>query len=276
MIAALTELPAIEFTTAQAIPEDAALVIFVGLDLIRLYEAALATLGPFLTAQLGGQSPEAAVALLETQLGFRIKDELLAALGTELAIAWSSSPELTDRALIFSVRNPDLLRTILEKVAARQGQRPIANKSHTLYPLTEDASVAVTATEAIVARPERAKQLLEERERGRVLGRTPEFAQWMRERPSPVALGIYATRAAFRLPWLRPLVADARAIESFPPQLLAGFGIRDPFGLKGTLTSALGSLILMDALLTIRSGTSESSLFGALARFTRILAEGSR
>ncbi len=276
MIAALTELPAIEFVTAHAIPEDTALVIFAGLDLIRLYEATVATLGPLLTAQLGGQSPEAAIALLETQLGFRIKGELLAALGTELAIAWSSSVEPTERALIFSVRNPDLLRTILEKVAARQGQRPITDKSYTIYPLTDDASIAVTTAEAIVARPERVQQLLEERERGRVLGRTPEFAQWMRERPSPVALGIYATRAAFRLPWLRPLVADARAVENLPPQLLAGFGVSDPSGLKGTLTSALGSLILLDALLTIRSGTPESSLFGVLTRFTRILAEGSQ
>lgn len=275
MIAALTELPAIEFTTAHAIPEDAALVIFAGLDLMRLYEATLATLGPLLTAQLGGQSPEAAIALLETQLGFRIKDELLAALGTELAIAWSPSAD-PERDLVLSVRNPDLLRTILEKVAARQGQSPIAYKSHTIYPLTDEASVAVTNAEAIVARTERAKRLLEERERGRVLGRTPEFARWMRERAPQAALGIYATRAAFRLPWLRPLVADAPAVEGFPPQLLAGFGVRDPFGLKGTLTAALGSLILLDALLTIRSGTPESSLFGALTRFTRILAEASQ
>lgn len=276
MIAALTELPPIEFATAHAIPEDAALAIFAGVDLMRLYEATLATLGPLLTAQLGGQSPEAAVALLETQLGFRIKEDLLAALGSELAIAWSSSAGLIERDFILSVRNSDRLRAILEKVVARQGLRPIAHGAHTIYPLADDTAVAVTAAEAIIARPERAKRLLDERDRGRVLGRTPEFAQWMRERPPQAALGVYATRAAFRLPWLQPLVADARSVESLPLQLLTGFGVRDPLGLRGTFTSALGSLILLDALPTIRAGTPASSLFSALARFTRMLAEGSR
>ena len=276
MIAALMELPAIEFTTAHAIPEDAAFAIFAGVDLVRLYNAAVATLGPLLTAQLGGQSPEAAIALLETQLGFRLKDELLAALGPEVALAWSASADRLERDLVLSVRNPDLLRAILEKVVARQGQRPIAYKAHTIYPVTDEASIAVTATEALIARIERVKHLLDERERGRVLGRTPEFVQWLRERPPQAALGIYATRAALQLPWLRPLVIGARSDQSFPPHVFTGFGVRDPLGMRGTFASALGSFVFLDALLAVRSAAPESSFLGTLARFTRLLAEGAR
>jgi len=276
MIAALMALPAIEFATAHAIPEDAALVLFAGVDFIRLYEAALATLGPLLTAQLGGHSPEAAIALLETQLGFRIKEDLLAALGSELAIAWSPSADTAARDLILSVRHPDLLRTILEKVVARQGLRPLVYKGHTIYPLADDLSVAVTTAEALLAHPERVKRLLDERERGRTLGRTSEFARWTRERPLQAALGIYATRAALELPELRRLIAGARPDDRFPPHLLAGFGIPDPSGLKGTLTSAFGSLLLVDALLTTRAATPERPLFGRLAQFTQMLADRSR
>ncbi|GBC82902.1 hypothetical protein HRbin10_02040 [bacterium HR10] len=282
MVAALIEAPTIEFATAQAIPEDVALAIFFGLDLARLYTAALTTLGPLISAQLGGQSPESAIALLELQLGFRIKDELLASLGQEAALSWQITSDRVERDLFLAVRNPDQLRAILEKVIARQGARPIVHRAHTIYPLTDDLAVAVTPSEAILARIERVKWLLDQRDQGRVFGRTPGFVQWMSRRPPQAAFGMYATRAAFHLPWFHSLIAEGRPVEgteavgAFPPLLFSGFGFSDPLGWRGTLTSALGSIVLLDALLSVRSAAPERTLFGALALFTQMLTEDAR
>jgi len=282
MVAALIEAPTIEFATAQAIPEDVALAIFFGLDLARLYTAALTTLGPLISAQLGGQSPESAIALLELQLGFRIKDELLASLGQEAALSWQIASDRVERDLFLAVRNPDHLRAILEKVIARQGARPIVHREHAIYPLTDDLAITVTSSEAILARTERVKWILDQRDQGRVFGRTPGFAQWMSRRPPQAAFGMYATRAALRLPWFHPLIAEGRsaegteAIGTFPPLLSSGFWFGDPVGLRGALTSALSSIVLLDALLSIRSAAPEQTLFGTLAFFTQMLTEDAR
>lgn len=282
MVAALIEAPTIEFATARAIPEDVALAIFFGLDLARLYTAALTTLGPLISAQLGGQSPESAIALLELQLGFRIKDELLASLGQEAALSWQIASDRVERDLFLAVRNPDQLRAILEKVIARQGARPIVHKEHAIYPLTDDLAITVTSSEAILARTERVKWILDQRDQGRVFGRTPGFAQWMSRRPPQAAFGMYATRAALRLPWFHPLIAEGRPVEgteaigAFPPLLSSGFWFGDPVGLRGTLTSTLSSIVLLDALLSIRSAAPEQTLFGALALFTQMLTEDAR
>ncbi|GBC77846.1 hypothetical protein HRbin08_01330 [bacterium HR08] len=282
MVAALIEAPSIEFATAQAIPEDVALAIFFGLDFPRLYTAALTTLGPLISAQLRGQSPESAIALLELQLGFRIKDELLASLGQEAALSWQIAADRVERDLFLAVRNPDQLRAILEKIIARQGARPIVHKEHVIYPLTDELAITVTRSEAILARTKRVKWILDQRDQGRVFGRTPGFAHWMNRRPPQAAFGLYATSAAFRLPWLRPLIAGGRsaggaeAIGTFPPLLSSGFGVGDPLGLRGAFTSALSVLVLLDALLSVRSAALERTLLGTLALFTQMLTEEAR
>jgi hypothetical protein len=282
MIAALSEAPAIEFATAHAIPEDAAFTVFMGLDLMRLYEAAVVTLGPLIATQLGGQSPESAIALLEVQLGFRIRDELLAAFGHEMALSRHPSSEQEELDIFLSVRNPDLLRSVLEKIAARQSARPIIYKTHTIYPLTDDRSIVVTSAEAMIARTERLKQILDHREHGRVLGRTSTFAHGMRQRPSGAIVGLLGTPAALHLSWFRPLRGGARSdevatiVQALPDPLFVGFGVQDSAGWRGTLTSPLGWIILLDALLSVRSGVPEHSAFGALAHLIRLLADDIR
>ncbi len=282
MIAALSEAPAIEFATAHAVPEDAAFTVSMGLDLTRLYEAAVVTLGPLIATQLGGQSPESAIALLELQLGFRIRDELLAAFGHEMALSRHPSSEQEELDIFISVRNPDLLRSVLEKIAARQSARPLVYKAHTIYPLTDDRSIAVTSADAIIARTERLKQILDQREHGRVFGRTSTFAHGMRQRPSGAIVGLWATPAALHLSWFRPLRSGAppdevaTVVQALPDPLFVGFGVQDSVGWRGTLTSPVGGIVLLDALLSVRSGTLEHSAFGALAHFLRLLADDVR
>lgn len=278
IISAVTDLPAIEFATTQAIAEDAALLVIGGLDFDRLYEALLRTFAPLITAQLGVSSPESAIALLEGQLGFRLKDELLASLGREVGAFWHPLPDRAERVLLLSVRQPERLRAILEKAAARQSARPTTYKEHTLYPLTEDLSVVVTGSEAILARTEYAIKLLDAREQGRTLMRNSDFARWISQRPPQGALALYATSAALRLPGLRPLLAGARSDEAppLPPVLFSGFGMREPWGIRVTLTSTLSPLVLGDAWLAARSNAPERSLLGALARLIRMIAEDVR
>lgn len=293
LITALLDIPAIPFAAFSSIPEDAVLSMTVGTNLNQLYDALLTTLGPLIRMQLGGQTTEDAIAKLEADLGFRIRAELIASLGNEFALAYIPRAPVAradlERVILLTVTDARTLSTIAEKIYQRMKNQggvtasPVTYKSVTIYPFDPTLSVAVLKDITVIASTEAAKRIIDAREAGRTLGRSPALTTRL---PSPgtAGLALYVGPGIFRMPAIGELLGALpstdpliRALEAEWNPPVFGLGKKEPTGVELKLTSpwgVLGTLDLLVARYTSRQGSQPTAAASSvIPSYLRLLGE---
>ncbi|MBI4470419.1 MAG: hypothetical protein HY650_13970 [Acidobacteria bacterium] len=119
--------PPLSFQPGHELPVETTTYLASGIDLPKLYDVLLSTFGPLLALQGGRGSANEVIKGYEAELGFKIRDEFLAALGPEYVIAClpdstpgePASPGAV--AGILKLRNPEVAERSLRKMLERAG-----------------------------------------------------------------------------------------------------------------------------------------------------------
>jgi len=294
LITALLEIPPIPFAALAWLPEDTAFALALGTNLNQVYDAVLATLGPLIRMQLGGQTAEGAIATLEADLGFRIRADLIQSLGNELVLAYipRMGPSSTDleRIILLTVTNSRLLTAIAEKVYQRlKNQRTtteslVTYKSVTIYPLDPTISVAVVRNALIIGSLEAIQRVIDGDESGRTLARSASLQARLAS-SNTAGLLLYMSPMMFRLPVVGQMLGAnteplLRALEAEWNPPVFGLGSKETTGIELKVTTPWSLPLTLDLLLASRSLGSSASPARAptepLASYLRLLSEMSQ
>lgn len=293
LITALLDIPTVPFAALSSIPDDAVLSMTVGTNLNQLYDALLTTLGPLIRMQLGGQTAEDAIARLETDLGFRIRAELIASLGNEFALAYIPRTQATsadlERVILLTVTDSRTLSTVAEKIYQRMKNQggltaaPVTYKSVTIYPIDPTLSVTVLKDIAVLASTEAVKRVVDAREAARTQGRSATLTSHL---PSPgtAGLALFMSPGIFRMPAVRGLLGALpstdpliRALEAEWNPPVFGLGKKETTGVEVKLTSPWGVLGTLDLLAahhaSRQSSQPETAVPPAIPSYLRLLGE---
>jgi hypothetical protein len=266
LVATLANIPAIEFTGPRILPDNCSIYASVGINLNLAVDSILTTFAPLIRMQLGVQSVDDALTQFESQLGFKIKGELLASLGNEFVISYaptsSNNPvQSLERVILLTVTNSQRLSEILEKLHTKvteggSGGPPVIHKSYKIYPLDDNVSATVVNSFLIISTTEQTKRLIDGWEQGKVLSRNPELLKLMKQKPQHAGAVLYLTNDVFNFPLVknvfsgtsgsRELVDLARTEYPVP---IHGFARTDASGVAITLTSPLGLGLVTDLIL---------------------------
>lgn len=269
LLSALLLLPPYQPRAAQSLPLDASAYVSLGIDSLQIYDALLKTWGPLITMQLGTKSADEAVKTLEQRLGFRIREELLASLGTELVIAQiktpGSAPDAfqTNTLILVEVKDAELLKSVLEKNQASRASEtePVASveiyKGRKIYPLTEKYSIGVIGPFAALANIDEIKRLTDQLDQGRSLASAESYKRTFGNPTSPHGIEVFVTSDVLNHPHARRAMSREGAQSVFVEALRANFnpvlygtGGRNNTGLTVEIVSPIGAPLIWDFLQT--------------------------
>jgi hypothetical protein len=267
LVTTLADIPAIEFGGPGLLPDATVIYASFGTNLNQVFDSLVTTLAPLIRMQLGVQSVDEAITQFESQLGFKIRGELLASLGNELVIAYAPSAngspgQNLERIILLAVKNPAQLSPIVEKVHAKATESdstvgpPIEYKSHKIYPLDKDVSATVLNDFLVISTTDQTRQIIDGRERGKTLSQKPAWSAIMRQKPAQAGTALYMSNDLFTLPLLRRVLGGASKndglIEAARNGFVVpvyGFGQREETGVGFSITSPVGLVSSLDLIL---------------------------
>jgi hypothetical protein len=299
-LSALLAFPSLQPKAAHTLPSDAPSYVSLGIDAVQIYDALLKTFGPLLSMQFGVSSVDEGVKALEQRLGFRLREELLASLGNELALAQLKSPGTASDAyqihslVLIEVKDAELLKGVLEKSQANRGTEAETSaetyKGRKIYPLAENISVSLIGSVAALATADEIKRLIDQLDQGKSLASAEHYKRTFGTQTAPRGIEIFVTSDILNHPRVRRAIGGEGGRRAFTEALrsnfnptLYGAGERNSTGLMLDLSSPIGTPLLLDlfqtqwspeaARLTANStGGVEQPLLRLMAYFSRIFS----
>jgi hypothetical protein len=255
LVTAIADPPPIAFRSPTLLPADTARVTIFSLDAARIYDLMEQSFAS-VPAAPGGRAFSEDVAELERSLGVSIRNELIPALGTEVAYSGTlealgregaSDEERSARPLsvvVLQVRDPEVLRKIIRlqvspKPDAQQIQ-PLDYKGVELYEMPF-VSAAIGKDFAILGQSSDVRRCLDAQETGSVLAKAPEFAARAGGWAGDTIMATYGT-AVYHEASEREENARLEAIRKQTPDGQAF----EMLSLSSVLTSAVPSLVQRD------------------------------
>lgn len=264
LMPAILALPPVQSRGAETLPASTVSYVSFTVDANQIYEALLKSFGPLIMAQLGAGSVEEAITGMEQKIGFRIKQELLAALGNEVVIAGlpPNRPRAgasSDTVVLLAVKDPDLLIRVVEKTLAQradaQSVAPDTYKTHKIYPLVENLGISVVGSFALIANRDQIRSVIDESiEKKQVLASRESHRRALASDGANGAIRIYVGNEMLARPRVVQALSGSadgpspfvRSLQPAFDPLVYGTGRRNEAGIALQMTSPLGVVLSSD------------------------------
>ncbi len=276
LLGSILKPPSLSFQRAALLPPNTLGYFSSGLDLTRVYDQVLSSLGPLIASFVGRDSTADAIAGYENELGFKIRDGLLASLGPEYAIALLPGRAGDRRGpgeefvAIVEVKNAELVRTAMRKLLT-ESQKPNEKKPPPpenyrgveLVKLDQDNSVAMHSGAAYLGRTSAVKRVIDMASNRSPAPTSLSWLGSLRPMQSGRSMEFIISREGFQwdhwTKWLGPTgpntLADLLAKRS--PSMMEGYAMPHAKGLTVAVRSPMGVVTSLDAYRAesvIRSG----------------------
>jgi hypothetical protein len=213
LVSVLADPPTLSMRAASLVPADTDLFVSTSVDLVRLYDLLISVVTPDVARGLGIPAPPALLADFEANTGLKFRDEFLAAIGTEFALAAvvertgglarvaqesAPPPRTPDVVVLVETRDPATLGAAIAKVAGAQGAAPQAT-THRETPLWTIGTIGWTVLDgfAVIGEVDDVRACIDAAKSGDSLARAPGYEAVVGTPPNNAISAVYASPRFF-------------------------------------------------------------------------------